>query len=158
MGIRDAQNRFSDAQDITADAVGENVIDLSADRSIGVGEPMAVVFNITTAASQTNSDEDYAFEVEYSSNAAQSTGRQRVGSRLFESGTPDAPAQNADLLVEGFQFVIPVPPVTKAESEQFIGIRTDVTGTDPTVSFTADLVPMSMIQNDEAYADAITIS
>jgi hypothetical protein len=36
----DAQNLFSDAQAVTADAVGTNVIDLTIDRSIGNGEPM----------------------------------------------------------------------------------------------------------------------
>lgn len=144
--ILDAQNQFSDAQAITADAVGTNVIDLLADRGIGRGEPMAVMFNIDVAASQTNSDEDYEFEVEFASDAAQTTARKQVGSLLFESGTPGAPALNADLLIAGYQFAIPIPPFGLDVSERYLGIRTDVTGTDPTVTFTAHLVPMSFIQ------------
>lgn len=156
--IIDNQLVFSDAQAITADAVGTNVIDLSADRSIGNGEPMAVVFCVDVAADQTTGDEDYTFEVEYASNAAQTTGRQLIGRRVFESGTPTAPAQDADLLVAGFKFVIPIPPTALSESERYLGIRYDVTGTTPTITITSFLQPMSMIQNDVVFADGFTIS
>ena len=67
--ILDAQNQFSPAQAITADAVGTNVIDLSQDRSIGNGEPMGVLFCVDVAADQTTGDEDYTFDVEYASDA-----------------------------------------------------------------------------------------
>lgn len=155
----DAQNLFSDAQAVTADAVGTNVIDLSVDRSIGNGEPMCVVFCVDVAADQTTGDEDYTFEVEYASNAAQSTGRQLIGRRVFESGTPTAPAQDADLLVAGFTFVIPIPPTRLSESERFLGIRYDVTGTTPTITCTAFLAPLSMYDSGLVqYPDALTIS
>lgn len=154
----DAQNLFSDAQAVTADAVGTNVIDLSADRNIGAGEPMCVVFCVDVAADQTTGDEDYTFEVEYATNAAQTTGRQLIGRRAFESGTPTAPAQDADLLVAGFTFVIPIPPVKLSESERYLGIRYDVTGTTPTITCTAFLAPLSMYQSDVQYPDALTIS
>jgi len=154
----DAQHLFSDAQAVTADAVGTNVIDLSADRNIGAGEPMCVVFCVDVAADQTTGDEDYTFEVEYATNAAQTTGRQLIGRRAFESGTPTAPAQDADLLVAGFRFVIPIPPVTLAESERYLGIRYDVTGTTPTITCTAFLTALSMVQGDVQYPDALTIS
>lgn len=156
--ILDAQGQFSDAQAVTADAVGTNVVDLGESRAIGVGEPMGVLFVVDVAADQTTGDEDYEFEVEYASNAAQSTARQQIGSLIFESGTPDAPALNADLLVAGFQFVIPVPPLRLSVSNRFIGIRYDVTGTTPTITMTAFLQPLSMIQNDLLFADAITIT
>ena len=151
--ILDAQNQFSNAQSITADAVGTNVIDLREDRAIGRGEPMAILFNIDVAASQTNSDEDYGFEVEYASNAAQTTARKAVGRLNFESGTPDAPALNADLLIAGYSFAIPLPPMGLEASEQYLGIRIDVTGTDPTVTFTAHLVPMAAIQANGVFAN-----
>ena len=154
----DAENQFSDAQAVTADAIGTNTIDLGVDRSIGTGEPMGVLFTVDVAASQTNSDEDYQFDLEYATDVGQTTGRQLIGRRIFEAGTPDAPAQNADLLVAGFQFVIPVPPTTAAEGEAYLGIRYDVTGTDPTITMTANLLPLSMIENVIAYPDGITIS
>lgn len=156
--ILDALHQFSDSQAITADAVGTNVIDLSVDRSIGNGEPMCVVFNVEVAADQTTGDEDYTFEVEYASNAGQTTGRQLIGRRAFESGTPTAPAQDADLLVPGFMFYIPIPPTKLSESERFLGIRYDVTGTTPTITVSAYLQPMSMVDATNTYAKGYTIS
>jgi hypothetical protein len=155
----DAYLQFSDSQAITADAVGTNVIDLSTARSIGNGEPMAVVFVVEVAADQTTGDEDYTFEVEYASNAAQSTGRQLIGRRVFESGTPTAPAQDADLLVAGFKFAIPIPPTVVGEDERYLGVRYDVTGTTPTITVSAYLMPLSMVEVGSVhYADGITIS
>ena len=154
----DAQCLFSDAQAVTADAVGTNVIDLSVARSIGNGEPMAVVFVVDVAADQTTGDEDYTFDVEYASNAAQSTGRQLIGRRVFESGTPTAPAQDADLLVAGYTFAIPIPPPTEDEDGRYLGIRYDVTGTTPTITCTAFLQPMSMIDSAKvSYASGFTV-
>lgn len=154
----DAQNLFSDAQAVTADAVGTNVIDLGVDRSIGNGEPMAVLFTVDVAADQTTGDEDYTFDVEYASNAAQTTGRQLIGRRVFESGTPTAPAQDADLLVAGFKFYIPIPPTKLSESERYLGIRYDVTGTTPTITMTAALIPLSFCEQYNEYPDALTIT
>lgn len=155
----DAQCQFSDSQAITADAVGTNVYDLSQDRSLGNGEPMAVVFAVEVAADQTTGDEDYTFEVEYASNAAQSAGRQLIGRRVFESGTPTAPAQDADLLVAGYKFAIPIPPTVLSESERYLGVRYDVTGTTPTITVSAYLMPLSMVEvGTPIYADGITIS
>lgn len=158
MGMRDVQNQFSSSQALTATAVGENVISLVVDRSLGSGEPMAVVFNVEVAADQTSSDEDYTFQVEYASDAAQTTARQLIGERIFESGTPTAPAQDADLLVAGYQFVIPIPPVKLSESELFLGIRSVLAGSTPTITVSAYLVPMSMIQTDEVYPGGFTIT
>lgn len=155
----DAQQLFSDAQALTATAVGSNVIDLSVDRSIGNGEPLAVVFTVDVAADQTTGDEDYTFDVEFASAADQSTGRQLVGRRIFESGTPTAPAQDADLLVAGFSFAIPVPPTALSESERYLGIRYTLAGTTPTITVTASLVPQCLVDNAKtAYADGFTIS
>ena len=154
----DAQSLFSDSQAVTTDAVGTNVIDLSVDRSIGNGEPMCVMFSVIVAADQTSGDEDYAFEVEYASNAAQTTDRQLMGRREFESGTPTAPAQDADLLVAGFKFFIPIPPTELSESEQFIGVRYDTTGTTPTITVTAALMPMSMVDATNDYATGYAIT
>lgn len=154
----DAQLLFSDAQAVTSSAVGTNVIDLSQDRSIGTGEPMAVVFCVDVAADQTTGDEDYTFDVEYASAAAQNAGVQLVGRRVFESGTPTAPAQDADLLVAGFKFMIPLPPTVLSESERFLGIRYVTAGTTPTITCTAWLAPISMVQTYVQHPDGLTIS
>lgn len=154
----DADLEFSDAQALTATAVGTNVVDLSVDRSVGNGEPMAVLFVVEVAADQTTGDEDYTFEVEYASDAAQTTARQLIGRRIFESGTPTAPAQNADLLVAGFSFAIPIPPTTLAESERYLGIRYTLAGTTPTITCSAFVIPMSGIDAYNTYADGYTIT
>lgn len=144
--ILDAQAQFSSSQALTSTgAVGENVIDLQVARSMGHGEPLGVLFVVEVAADQTSGDEDYTFEVEYATNAAQSTGRQLVGRRVFESGTPDAPAQNADLLVPGFKFVIPIPAVSIDEAARYLGIRSVMAGSTPTITISAWLQPLSMI-------------
>lgn len=45
----DRQNQFSDAQSVTATAASTDTIDLGAVRNIGVGEPLYIVFLVTTA-------------------------------------------------------------------------------------------------------------
>jgi len=155
--ILDAQTKLSDSQAVTTSAVGTNVIDLSVARSIGSGEPLCVMFVVEVAADQTSGDEDYTFDVEYASNAAQSTGRQLIGRRIFESGTPTAPAQDADLLVVGFKFYIPLPPVTAAEDEQFIGIRYVTAGSTPIITCSAHLIPLSNADSYVDYANNYTI-
>lgn len=145
--ILDSQLQLSNSQALTATAVGTNTIDLSVARSIGSGCPMAVVITVEVAADQTSGDEDYTFDVEFASAADQSAGRELVGRRIFESGTPTAPAQDADLLVPGFMIVIPVPPVTADEDDRYLGVRYTLAGTTPSVTVSAHLQPMDMIDN-----------
>ena len=155
--ILDSQQKFSDSQAVTTDAVGTNVIDLSAERSIGSGEPMAVMFVVEVAADQGTGDESYTFDVEYATNAALSTGRQLLCRRIFEAGTPTAPAQDADLLVAGFKFYVALPPVTADEDAQFVGIRYDTAGTTPTITCSSYLMPLSMVDSYVDYANGYTI-
>ena len=153
----DSLLEFSDAQALTATAVATNVIDLEVARGIGNGEPMAVVFTVSVAADQTSGDEDYQFDVEYATNAAQSTGAQLMGRRIFESGTPTAPAQDADLLVAGFTFAIPIPPTMDDEDGDFLGVRYTLAGTTPTITVNAHLALLSDVSQSVSYADNVTI-
>lgn len=157
--ILDAQQQLCDSQALTGSAISENVIDLAQDRSIGSGEPMAILVNVEVAADQTTGDEDYTFDAEIASDAAMTTARQTLGRRIFESGTPGAPAQDADLLVAGFWFAIPIPPTKAlAESERYLGLRNTLAGTTPSITISAWLVPQSFIQDDKYFADGFTIS
>lgn len=144
--ILDAELQLSDSQALTATALSTNVVDLGADRSIGNGEPMAVLFNVEVAADQTTGDEDYTFDIEVASDAGMTTARKLLGRRIFESGTPTAPAQDADLLVAGFKFAIPIPPGALSESERYIAARYTLAGTTPTITVSAHVVPMSMLE------------
>jgi hypothetical protein len=152
--------KFSDSQALTATALSTNVVDIGAvDRNIGQGEPLGVLVVVEVAADQTTGDEDYMFDVETASDAAITTARKLLGRRIFESGTPTAPAEDADLLVAGFRFVIPIPPGGLSEAERYLALRYTLAGTTPTVTVSAYLMPMSMIEAAKvAYPDAVTIS
>ena len=156
--ILDAQSEFSDSQALTATAISTNVIDLGVARSIGNGEPLAVMFVVEVAADQTTGDEDYTFEVKYATNAALTAGEQLLGRRVFESGTPTAPAQDADLLVAGFVFSIPIPPTSGAEDARYLGVEYTLAGTTPTITVSAHLVPQSFIDARVDYADGYAIT
>ena len=118
---------------------------------------MCVMFVVDVTADQTAGSEDYTFDVEFATNAAQSAGVQLIGRRVFESGTPDAPAQDADLLVAGFKFYIPLPPVTADEIGQFIGIRYVTAGATPVITCSAYLIPLSNADSYVDYANNYTI-
>lgn len=153
----DKQTQFSNSQALTATAVGTNTYDLSTDRSIGTGEPMAVVFNVEVAATVANGDEDYTFAVEYSSTADQSAGYVTMGHRLYQAGTPAVPAQDSDLLAIGYKVVVAIPPTVLADSARYIGVRYTLAGTDPTITVSAHLTPQKAIDMDVLYADGVTI-
>ena len=156
--ILDSQLQFSNSQALTATALSTNVIDLSVDRNIGTGEPMAVVFNVEVAADQTTGDEDYTFDIETASDAGITTARKLLGRRIFQSGTPTAPAENADLLVAGFVFALPIPSGGLSESERYLGVRYTLAGTTPSVTVSAHLIPMRQIQNAVVYPNNYTIT
>jgi len=156
--IRDKLLLLSESQALTATAVGTNTIDLGVARSIGTGEPMSVVISVITAADVADGDEDYTFEVEYATDAAQTTGLEPCGEVKYESGTPTAGSRDADLLVAGHQIVIGVPPVAASETARYFGVRYTLAGTTPSVTVDACLVPTSSIGEFTPYADGFTIS
>jgi hypothetical protein len=158
--ILDAEHQFSNSQALTATALSTNVIDLgSVDRNIFNGEPMGVVVNVEVAADQTTGDEDYTFSVETASDSGITTARKLLARRIFESGTPTAPAEDADLLVAGFKFVLPLPMGTLAEAERYLALRYTLAGTTPTITVSAHLQPLSMIEIGSVhYPKGYTIS
>lgn len=143
--IIDAQNLFSDAQAITADANSTNVIDLGVGRNLFDGEPMAVVLIVDVAADATTGDETYEFEVHTDDNASLSSSTQLIAQTIA-----------AAALTAGSQHVIPVP--VGVSLERYLGLKYDVGGTTPTITVTAFLQPLSMISKLKSYADGITIS
>lgn len=153
----DKQHQFSSAQALTATALATNVYDLTADRSIGNGTPMGILFTCTVAADQTTGDEDYTFDIEYASDSGITTARKLIGRRIFESGTPTAPAMDADLLVAGFQFCIPIPPTALSESERYLGVRYTLAGTTPTITMTANMMPLADMDQRVFFASGFTI-
>lgn len=143
--ILDSQQEFSDSQALTVTVLATNVIDLLQDRSIGSGEPMGVVINVEVAADIASSDETYQFDLEYASDAGITTARRLMGRRRFTFAAT-APDENANLLVAGFKFIIPLPSAALSESERFLGLRYTLGGTTPSVTVSAHLQPLSMIE------------
>lgn len=141
--VLDVQQKLVASQAITASAVGTNVIDLGTDRSLGSGEPMCVEFFVEVAADTTTGDENYTFDVEVASDAAQTTARRVIGRRVFES-TPTAPAEASSLLAAGFTFIIVIPPLYLSETERYLGVRCIAAGTTPMITYSAYLTPKSM--------------
>ena len=80
-----------------------------------------------------------------------------MGRAIFESGTPDAPARNADVLVAGFTFAIPIPPTDLDEDGQFLGVEYTLAGTSPTITVDCWIAPLKDVDLYVSYADNVTI-
>jgi hypothetical protein len=141
----DSQLLFSDAQAVSADAASTNLVDLGVARNLFDGEPLAVVLVVDVAADGTTTDETYEFQIETDDNSG------------FSSPT--------DLLVHsigyasltaGSKHVLPVP--VGAAVERYLRVYYNVGGTTPSVTVTAFLQPLSMVDKFKVYADNITIS
>lgn len=143
--IIDAQLLFSDSQALTATAVSTNVIDLSSDRNVGIGKPLAIVIVVDVALDRTTGDETYAVTLQTDDNAAFSS-----------AATVTGPVSLLQYTV-GSRFVIAIPP--NIDTERYLRLNYTLGGTTPTGTLTAFIQPLDMIGVGENvyYADAITI-
>lgn len=138
----DAQLLLSDAQALTATGASTNIIDLGADRNVGIGEPLAVV--ITCDAALAGTSPTFQATIQADDNSG------------FASPGSVASGLTYSALAAGEKVVLPIPP--DASSERFIRLNYTLGGTAPTVTVTAFVIPLSCIQNNQVFADAITIS
>jgi hypothetical protein len=143
--ILDALLLLSDAQAVSATAYSTNTVDLgdvTPKRSIGDGEPMALVVTCDVALAGTSPTLVISFV--QSANANLSSDDDLVSSQSFSA------------LAAGAQVVLPIPPglVTK----RYVGAQYTVGGTTPTVTLTASIMPLSMVSKLKDYADGITVS
>jgi len=141
----DAQHRFSDAQAVTADAGSTNIIDLGVARNLFDGEPLAVVLTVDVAADGTTTDETYEFQIETDDNSGFSSATDLVVQSIGYAA-----------LTAGSKHILPVP--VGAAVERYLRVYYNVGGTSPSITVTADLLPLSMVDKYKAYADNITIS
>jgi len=142
----DALLLLSDAQAVTVDANSTNTFDSGlSTNEIGTGEPLCLVLQVDVAADFTSTDETYEFQIIQSTAAALTS--------------PDILVQRsilaADLTIGSLHY-LPIPP--GAKSKRYLGAYYNVGGTTPTITVTAFLQPMSMIQRDVVYPDGFTIS
>lgn len=137
----DSQLEFSNAQALTATAVSTNVVPVSG--NIGKGEPMAVVVTVGVAADFTTGDETYQFTLQTDSTDAFSSATTVIASAAI----------NGDELGVGKKVVLPIG----FSNEEFLRVNYTLAGTTPTITVDASLMPMSMIDSYESYADNVTI-
>lgn len=146
MAYVDAQLLFSDAQALTVTAVSTNIIDLGADRNIGIGRPMAIVTQLDVAADAGTADETYTAQLQTDDNAAFSSATSVGGVITITRGNP-----------AGTMFIVPLPIGT--ETERFLRLNYTLGGTTPSVTVTSYLQPVDMaITPIVHYADNVTIS
>lgn len=140
----DVQNVFSDAQALTATAVSTNVIDLGADNNVGIGEPMAVVIQLTVAADATTGDETYTAAIKTDS---------AVG---FGSSTTltTLTITRGDAAGTQYQYILP----KSTDLKRYLRVDYTLGGTTPTVTLDAWLTPLDGLEKNVPYADNITIS
>lgn len=135
---------FSDAQALTGTAVSTNVLDLDHARAgtLGVGEPLAVVVSVDVAAGGTSPTMNFAIQTD--DNAVFSSAVTRNVSKTFAAAEMTA----------GAVFVLPLDNIG---SERYMRLNYTLGGTSPTVTVTARLVPLSMVQNWAPFASGFTI-
>lgn len=138
----DRQNKVSDAQALTATAASTDFIDLGIERRIGTGEPMCFVVSCDVAMGGTSPTLTIA--VQSDDNAG------------FSSAATVVAHPQLSALPAGARVVIPLAP--GALTERFVRLNYTLGGTSPTVTLTAHLQPMNMLQGDFYYADALTIA
>ena len=140
----DSQLKFSDAQALTATAVSTNIVDLSVDRKIGIGEEMAVAVFIGVAADYTTGDETYQFQIQTSVDEAFTSPVTVISSASIEG----------DQLGAGATVVLPLGHANL----QYLRINNVLAGTTPTVTIDSVLMPYCDITGTVDYASGYTIT
>ena len=140
----DALSKLSAAQQVTADAVSGNTIDLgnvTPKRAIGTGEVVGVGIFITAVGTQTGSA-----VIELIESAASNLGSPVVVARLV--------LVTAELALGKKHFLAVPPGQTKL---RYLGLNYDITGT---VDFTVDayLMPQSTFESAPLVASGFTVS
>lgn len=140
----DSQLLFSDAQAVTSTAASTNSVNFGFDGNIGIGEPMAVVVVVDVALDAADGNETYVISLEADDNDA------------FSSAATIASYTATRGDAAGTKYVLHVPADTSAE--KYLRVKYTHGGTSPTGTYTAFLIPLSMVQNNVVYPDGFTIS
>ena len=154
--ILDNLNRLVAAQAFTSTgAVSTNSLPLKVTgRDIFNGEPMAMVFTITTAALTTGTC-TYTFRAQTATDANGTSDAVIVAASpvyAFASGTL---ANRDDLLEAGTLVVVPLPPELIMEDATHLAGYVLMANGSPTVSCNIDVMPLSHVQQStKKYADA----
>ena len=143
----DAQTQVSVAQAFTATAVSTNSIDMTAvDPDIAEGNPIGFGINVDVAADFTSANETYVFDIIDDDDAA-------LGSAVILASM----AVLATQLTLGRRLKMPVPPGRMLQ--RYLGLQMTLGGTTPTITISAHLAPMNMLEESyRAYPKGYVIS
>ena len=141
MSFIDSQTHLGDSQAFTASGPTTNYLDCGVARNLGSGEPMALVFTVTTAPGGTTPT--FSFALQDDSDPA-------FGTVVTELTASPAAAN----LVVGTQVVLPLPPKLNRYLRGYLTLG----GTSPTISCSADIIPLSDVRESAHYAAGYTIA
>lgn len=144
--------QVSAQQALTATAYSTNSVDLgnvTPKRRVADGEPLAWMLTVDVAADHTSGDETYEVDVIQSANADLSSETVLAKYVILYS-----------TLTAGAKIVLPLPPGNVGvAAARYIGLKYVLGGTTPTVTVTAELMPLSdAVEVYLAYAKGYTIS
>lgn len=151
MALIDNQLRLGTAQAFSATGGTTDYWDTGKAREIGNGEPLAMVFTVTTAADYTTTDETYSFAVQGDDNTGFST-PVLMASRLYSLANTNLPST---YLTAGKQVVVPIPP---GFQERYLRGHLTLGGTTPSVTVTTDIMPLSMVSKVSLQASGFAVS
>lgn len=158
MAILDNLTRLVAAQAFTSSgAVTTNSLPLKvAGRDIAKGEPLAMVFTVTTSALVAGS-ETYVFRAQTATNADGTTGAQIIAATPTYTVSGGAIANRTDALEAGTQVILPIPPdAIPATATHLAGYV--VLGASGGISCTVDIVPLSHVPRVTFTDDAVTFA
>lgn len=156
--FRDSQTALYEAAVVTATGVSTNSYDLGVpfangtasgaaiDPSIGHGICVALV--VTSLAKVSATNETYEFDLIQSA-AAGLTSPDTLVQVAFTN------ARAGVVLVAGAVLVIPIPAYSL--TKRFIGLNSVLAGTSPTITVTAWITSISMLQEQRYYANAFVV-
>jgi hypothetical protein len=134
--IHDDLNRFNNAQAVTTTAVSTDVIDLSADRNLGIGRDMSVEFRVDVAAKVSAANETYDLEVETATDEAFTTPIS-LAKRTFTNAQATADLALNDKVI--------LPIAQDERCERYIRTKITTAGTSPSITYTSILQPSDAI-------------
>lgn len=137
--ILDNFEKLSDGQALSSGTVkSTNYKNFGADRNVGIGEPLAVVISVDTAAATASGSGTFTFELESDS------------VNTFASPTVFISRTIAgSLLTAGSLHVLPIPADTV--TEQYLEGKWTLAGDTPTVTISAYIIPQKAIQGHVVY-------
>lgn len=154
----DAQTQLASAVALTSTALLTNAYDLGAVPSGGsasgagvdpsVGEPLCVIVAVTVAADSTTGDETYEFDVIQSASS-------NLGTADILAKYPVVAGDVTALLPAGAILCLPIP--MHSVTKRFLGVNYIGGGTTPTITVTAWIAPMSMVQAYRFYTTLIKV-